>query len=231
MGYGASKYIAERLLDYAGERLHLDVRIARVGQIAGPIDRPGNWNRWEWLPSLVISSISLGFLPSSLGSSWDKIDWLPIDVLAEVLTGLTIAPKSELITTSHELNQTVVFHPTNPNTTTWENLLPGVLRAVGSIPSPVITRPIDIITFQEWLQKIVDERDTASKGDHYKECIVRVPAIKLLDFYESLANGRKTPGLENEKTVAASAALRNAKAIKDEWIEGWTKSWLMPSDS
>jgi nucleoside-diphosphate-sugar epimerase len=74
MGYGESKYVAERLLDYAAEKLHIDTRIARVGQIAGPVVLPGTWSKWEWFPSLVISSAHIGALPDSLGSGFDRIE-------------------------------------------------------------------------------------------------------------------------------------------------------------
>lgn len=65
MGYGESKYVVERVPDYAAEKLHLDTRIARVGQIAGPVVLPGFWNKWEWFPSLVLSSMYIGALPDS----------------------------------------------------------------------------------------------------------------------------------------------------------------------
>lgn len=67
MGYGESKYLAELLLDYASKRLSIDARIARVGQIAGPVKGQGIWNEWEWLPSLVLSSLHVGAVPDSLG--------------------------------------------------------------------------------------------------------------------------------------------------------------------
>jgi thioester reductase-like protein len=89
----------ERVLDYAAEKLFLNVTITRVGQIAGPIYSTGAWNRWEWLPSLVISSLHIGAVPDSLGPSQDKIDWISIDVLAEVLVELTLEqqPEAEMI--------------------------------------------------------------------------------------------------------------------------------------
>lgn len=69
MGYGESKYLAELLLDYASKRLSIDARIARVGQIAGPVKGQGIWNEWECLPSLVLSSLHVGPVPDSLGVS------------------------------------------------------------------------------------------------------------------------------------------------------------------
>jgi thioester reductase-like protein len=67
MGYGESKYIAERMLDLAS---HAGVKanMFRVGQISGPVKIDNRcWNKMEWLPSLVKTSKEMGLLPSSLG--------------------------------------------------------------------------------------------------------------------------------------------------------------------
>ena len=50
-GYGESKLVAETLLLEAGKKAGLNVTVARVGQIAGPVlgsNRGGQWNRKEW---------------------------------------------------------------------------------------------------------------------------------------------------------------------------------------
>jgi thioester reductase-like protein len=48
-GYAESKYIAERLLAHAAEKLGLrNVSILRLGQIAGPARSDGRWNVAEW---------------------------------------------------------------------------------------------------------------------------------------------------------------------------------------
>jgi thioester reductase-like protein len=88
MEYGESKYLSERILDYAPERPLLQVIVARVGQILGPIHGSSIWNQAEWFPSLVISSSFVGAVPKSLGIGLDRIDWIPIDVLSEKLLEL-----------------------------------------------------------------------------------------------------------------------------------------------
>ena len=57
MGYGESKYIAELLLEAAHKTSGLSASICRVGQVAGPVEKGGMWNKQEWLPS-VSSSLS-----------------------------------------------------------------------------------------------------------------------------------------------------------------------------
>ncbi|KAL8829644.1 MAG: hypothetical protein Q9191_001895, partial [Dirinaria sp. TL-2023a] len=51
MGYGESKYIAERLLEAATEQSGISAAIVRVGQLAGPVVKEGVWGKQEWLPS------------------------------------------------------------------------------------------------------------------------------------------------------------------------------------
>lgn len=87
MGYAQSKLIAERLLAAASEKSGLRTAICRVGQIAGPTTKSGVWNKREWIPSLIASSIYLGKLPTSLGSR-DLIDWIPVNIAAQIIVDL-----------------------------------------------------------------------------------------------------------------------------------------------
>ncbi|KAL9131161.1 MAG: hypothetical protein Q9175_006834, partial [Cornicularia normoerica] len=47
IGYKESKHLAELHLNYTFKSLSIDTRIARVGQIAGPVKGQGIWNKWE----------------------------------------------------------------------------------------------------------------------------------------------------------------------------------------
>ncbi|KAH9211309.1 putative NRPS-like enzyme [Leptodontidium sp. 2 PMI_412] len=109
MGYGESKYLAERILDHAAKKLHITTAAARVGQIA------------EWFPSLVMSSKFLGAIPETLGlggEDSDGIDWVPIEQLVGVLNeGIQI------------------FHPIHPAPTNWKSLLPAVKDALAASDS------------------------------------------------------------------------------------------------
>ena len=52
MGYGESKYVAERLLELAAQSSGVCAGICRVGQLAGPVKKGGMWSKQEWLPSV-----------------------------------------------------------------------------------------------------------------------------------------------------------------------------------
>ena len=87
MGYGESKYVAERILHEANVKTGETIAstVLRVGQIAGPVGTStGIWPMREWLPSLVISSKCVGALPETLGRM-ERVDWIPVNVLADVI--------------------------------------------------------------------------------------------------------------------------------------------------
>lgn len=207
-GYGRSKYLAECILDYAAYVLpSLDIRVARVGQVAGPAVGEGVWNRWEWLPSLVISSRYLGVIPTALGGC-QTIDWIPIDALAPVLIELALgSQRSERGAT--------FFHLSNPKPTTWAHLLPFVIAGLGG------ENAITEVSFTDWLQRV---RSTGVETDPEELGKVH-PAIKLVKFYESLQN-EELPTLEMQTTLQASQRLRNVQNIQGEMLTKWVKGWM-----
>ena len=90
IGYAESKLVAERLIDQCGQRSPLKTTICRLGQITGPSEGSGGWNRDEWIPSMVASSMHLGLLPKSLGPQ-DRVDWIPVDKVAGVVLDVLAA--------------------------------------------------------------------------------------------------------------------------------------------
>ncbi|EHL01557.1 putative Linear gramicidin synthase subunit D [Glarea lozoyensis 74030] len=211
-GYGESKYIAERIFDYAAKKLLVDARIARVGQIAGPIHTTGIWNSREWFPSMIISSLHIGALPNTLGAKFDHIDWVPIDVLAEVLIELLFNDVSTD-------EKATVFHPYNPSTTSWSDLLPTVVETLSDLKS----EPVEVVPYQEWLSRI---RSDMESKDFDVEGIKRNPAVKLLDTYESLFKDEKRLDISTTRAQGGSQKLRGSQAIESKWMEDWCRGWF-----
>jgi thioester reductase-like protein len=87
LGYGQSKFIAERLPHDAARESGIKTAICRVGQVAGPTIEVGMWPQKEWLPSLVESSRVMGKLPDSLGKM-GVVDWITVDVLGKSMVEL-----------------------------------------------------------------------------------------------------------------------------------------------
>jgi thioester reductase-like protein len=236
MGYGESKYIAERMLDYAARKLGLTTGAVRIGQIAGTKHNPRGWNRNEWLPSLVLSSRCIGALPDTLGPKglnssgvMSSINWVPIDQLAEILIELAFA----LSQGSRNLG-VEIFHAVNPHPVTWESLLPTVkktLEATLLLEDGASARPVELVPLSTWINRLQNSAAavTASKTPRESSDILyRNPGIKLLDFYKSLAIEESAPRCKFaiEKTSEASQSLRNLEAICKEWMAGWIKDWV-----
>jgi len=226
MGYGQSKYIAERLLDYASQKFNLTSASVRVAQVAGPVENLGHWNRNEWFPSLVISSRSLNALPDSLGShnpdgsksEMSDINWVPADQIAAVLV--------ELVFGLNDAGMSV-YHAVNPNVVAWKNLVPIVQNKLERV-QPKKTA-VDIVSYQEWLEKLknsVARNDDKISGLDDK-FIYKNPGVKLLEFYKGLM--RSSSGNINfqlKKSMDASQKLRSLEAIKQEWMVAWINNWF-----
>lgn len=151
MGYGESKYISEHILNRATESSGgaISSAIVRIGQIAGPVKASkAAWPSREWLPSLVVSSRTIGALPDSLGRM-DRVDWVPVDLLADSIT--------ELLDDGHawnhsitdvEKSQSSVFHVLNPNAVAWSELLSPLKRQI---------EVKNIVPLKEWIELVRQE--------------------------------------------------------------------------
>ena len=240
-GYAESKYLSERLLDYAAQRLSIDTSFARVGQIAGPIRHAGLWNKAEWFPSLVISSLHVGAIPDSLGATMGNIDWVPIDDLAEVLVDLALngpqphnqAPLSD----NAQAKPAQVFHPLNPHPTTWQAVLPIIASALSSILESKNKEPLHIIPLASWLLRIRKDIETTASSSHRDktlatadlETLLKVnPAVKLLAFYENVLGSKEGSGRswDMRKTRERSEKVGALEGIRAEWVVKWVGEWF-----
>lgn len=75
-GYGESKFVSERICAIASARSGVPTSLYRVGQIAGATTEKGVWNKQEWLPSIVATSVTIKRIPKDLGSM--TVDWIPV---------------------------------------------------------------------------------------------------------------------------------------------------------
>ena len=217
-GYAESKHVSEILLAYAGEKSNTYSSIARVGQLAGPVDGIGAWNAAEWFPSLVISSCHIGALPASLGPTFDNIDWLPIDLLAEIVAELAVGGSN---------TDQNVYHLVNPQKVQWET----VRKTVADAILQSTKKPVQIIPSNEWLTKVRQamESEISSSNDADLERALRLnPAAKLLGFYEEIfrpAEGSVCE-LDLTQTLKCSGKLRDMQSVQGPWIQRWVTQWL-----
>ncbi|KAG2369146.1 hypothetical protein BDR07DRAFT_1477459 [Suillus spraguei] len=80
-GYGASKYVAERILVNS----KLPASSFRIGQISGGPPR-GAWSTTNWLPIIVESSVNLGVLPEAKGF----VSWIPPHAVSNAILDVAL---------------------------------------------------------------------------------------------------------------------------------------------
>ncbi|KAF6228467.1 hypothetical protein HO133_008197 [Letharia lupina] len=234
-GYSESKYVAEQIIDYAAQTVSSGPSIAfsRVGQIAGAANHSGMWNKDEWFPSMIISSVQIGGLPDSLGSTFDRIDWIPIDLLAGILVELALVRGQSAASCTAPAHQADVYHPLNPHTTTWAELRTTILYELGSQTK----RTMEIVPLRTWIAKVRKAAEsTVDRSEHADDVSLEAalrsnPAAKLLDFFEHPAASDRvqTNRLDFSETLKLSKAMRGLEPIKDEWVRKWIREWFAPA--
>lgn len=197
LGYGQSKLLGSILLHDAG----IPAAVIRVGQIAGSRQESGEWNKQEWLPTIIASSVKLGVLPESLGAS-DDVDWMPIEDVA--LSILDISGCTSDVTGDGH------FNLVNPKHASWRNLAPAVQEYYSQQG-----RELKQVSFSEWLKAVEAGPET--------------PAIKLLDTYKGLLAateaGHVYAGFATERSEQASKTVREMSPVTTDLIQLWCKQW------
>ncbi|KAK9791671.1 hypothetical protein SCARD494_07460 [Seiridium cardinale] len=206
-GYGRSKMVSALILDDASQAGNFPAASIRVGQIAGPDAGNGVWNRHEWFPSIVASSLYLKALPADLGAM-NGIDWTPTERIANLVLevgGITQEVKPETISG--------YFHGVNPSTTEWSTLAQAIREFYGAARLP------EMISFKEWVTRL--EATQAVDGN---------PGVKLLDTYRGMLAGDDSANrgrvvISMERTMGQSPTMRNSAAITPELMKQWCRNW------
>ena len=207
MGYGESKYVAERLVE-VGARSGLKASILRVGQIAGPLARSshGEWNKTEWFPILLKTSLSLGCIPNELG----LIDWIPVDTLAHIISDLIQKPSAA--------EQLTVYNLVNPQKSEWKSLLPVVLDRWG----------LKAVAFADWIEALSNAG--ANFGEGTKLSLDSLPALKVKEFFVNMAadlkgSSNRAMSFVTTNGKEGSPAMARLGPIDAEAMETWLDQW------
>lgn len=202
MGYGESKNVAERILNIANETCGVPISVLRVGQVAGPLKVKGVWNEAEWLPALIKTSKSIGYLPDHVLN----IDWIPVDKLAATIV--------EILHFATRTEKSWVYNIVNPRLAPWGSLLDTIRLRLGS--------HVQIIPLHEWINKLegLDRTNTRALSVW--------PAIKILDFYRTLDKERSSEEGSRYTTdhgLAASQTMATLAPVSKEWMNIWLDQW------
>ena len=107
------------------------------------------------------------------------------------------------------------FHVVNPQASSWSrDVVPILLNSF----SKDTVRPV---SFEDWIARL---KLSAEPG---ADDMDKIPAIRLVDFYEACLAG-KDAGRSVLSSVAAQSAsptLRGLSAVRKSWLELWLTQW------
>ncbi|KAI1453838.1 male sterility protein-domain-containing protein [Annulohypoxylon moriforme] len=210
-GYGRSKMIGSLILEDVAKAGDFPAAMIRVGQIAGPEAEAGQWNKHEWFPSIVASSLYLGALPSDLGTM-DRVDWTPAESIANLVL--------EVVGVSQKLAANEIsghYHGVNPSAVPWAELAPVVQEFYGK------DRIRELISFKEWIDRL---EKTQANGT---QALDKNPGVKLIDSYRGMSDayeaGKRPVVCAMKRTTERSATMKSAKAVTPELLKHWCRQW------
>ncbi|KAK0649915.1 hypothetical protein B0T16DRAFT_410881 [Cercophora newfieldiana] len=211
-GYGESKHVAECVLAEAVRRTGIRATILRAGQLAGPVEGEGVWNRNEWLPSLIATSKSLGKIPDSLGPRHEVVDWIPVDIAAQAMLDIAFLPPA-----LEPAMPIASFNIVHPRTTRWREVVRAVKKFYASQGSTIETVPLG-----EWLDRL-EGVDVCADG----AALGQYPAVKLLDFFQSLRddNAPMSCVFSTSRVLENSPTMTRLCPTDDKLIRRWLVGW------
>ncbi|CUA76307.1 L-aminoadipate-semialdehyde dehydrogenase large subunit [Rhizoctonia solani] len=212
IGYGQSKLVAEKLLESA-RRAGLQTCIIRLGQLTGDI-ASGSWNTTDWVPAMLVSSLSVRCLPAAVGT----VSWLPLNIAAGVII--------DTCTTRDELPS--VIHASHPHPIPWLD----IMSAFSDVLAARVGSSLPVVEFGEWNKAVTDSAASfqGSDVDRYK----RFPSAKIQSTMDGMAHADQllrsrdgTEGIDSAGTVhlmttraeQMSEGLRSTPKLGREHVE------------
>ncbi|KZT25651.1 hypothetical protein NEOLEDRAFT_1064539 [Neolentinus lepideus HHB14362 ss-1] len=203
-GYPESKWVSERLLELAMEKIPgFSATTVRIHQLTGGLN--GAWKSTEWFPAMVSASVVLGCFPTGN----DSVSWLPADVAATAMLDILNCRDS-------------VLHLRHPMPIAWNDM---------AIP---LAQLLDVTTvpFPEWLACL--EREWKAQGVrpvspylvsafrtmhiYQSACPPEHPARGI-----TKSNGI-FPMLSIDKAISASWTLQDPQLRQDDFVR-WFNYW------
>ncbi|KAH8651039.1 nonribosomal peptide synthetase [Xylariales sp. PMI_506] len=213
-GYGRSKMVGSMIMEDAARAGDFPAATIRVGQVGGPEAEAGAWNRHEWLPSIIASSLHLRALPSELGLM-NQVDWTPVERIAGLVLEVIGAAAGEQRVDPADISG--YFHGVNPSRTTWQELAPAVQAFYGRDRLP------ELVRFSDWVERL--ERSQTQD----MQAMDANPGIKLLDTYRGMAAagdaGFQPVVFDMTRTTGRSKSMREAQAVSPAMMQHWCKQW------
>ncbi|KAI0384999.1 acetyl-CoA synthetase-like protein [Hypomontagnella monticulosa] len=194
IGYAQSKLAAERILAAANRQSGIPVTVARVCQIGGPA-HGGAWPEQPWISALLRTAKTLKCIPSDL----PPIDWVPVDNVAVMLNAFILHPAQETAQ---------VFNVYPAKGRSWEVVVKFLDKSFG------VSRTVPL---REWIQMLRNIQDPTA------EDVNKMPALKILDYFETFDNGSSPSGFSTSHATAVSGV--EIPMVDERMLERWLGTW------
>ncbi|KAL6298480.1 hypothetical protein BKA93DRAFT_830667 [Sparassis latifolia] len=215
-GYAASKWVGERLVQIAADKMLLQTSVVRVGLLTGGVS--GAWDTTHFMPALIQSGVYVGCLPEGE----DVISWLPVELAA-----------AAIIDMRDTMGETL--HLVHPHPVTWDT----VMRPIASMLA------VPLVPYREWFARlqssILDAAVPSSNSDTGSlSGGLSAYALRLMDTYQlgltrlDSSQGTSTesmglsPKVAFEKGFYASATLmddRLSPPLGPNDVKKWLRYW------
>ncbi|GAW21784.1 hypothetical protein ANO14919_113090 [Xylariales sp. No.14919] len=198
-GYARSKLIGERICEAAGAS-GVAVGVLRVGQISADSVN-GIWNEKEHVPLLVRSATEVKALPRLHGYE-GRCEWMPVNTVAATI--LQLADKLSAGA------GTSFYNVTPPHEFSWNDRFLPALHEAGL--------DFEEVDLAEWVKRLRASADALGSAAEEK-----LPAIKLVDYYETTyggTGGGRSSHLkyDNDQACRDSSALRSCPELSQVTI-------------
>lgn len=201
-GYGQSKLAAERILAAAQAQSGVPVSVVRVGQVGGPGGGGGGLAAWPdqaWISAIIKTSKAMGCFPAQV----TPIDWVAVDDVASILESVALQPDKNLGAPQ--------FFNVASQSQPWSVLL-DVFREPGSAGG------FEVAPLSEWVKKVRAQTGPGGAPD-----VARLPALRLIDFYDILGDGVDSMAYATEHTRAVSGI--DLAPVGRDLLSSWLRSW------
>ncbi|KAI0024502.1 hypothetical protein F4780DRAFT_775883 [Xylariomycetidae sp. FL0641] len=200
VGYGQAKLAAERILFAASTECGIPVSVVRLGQIGGPVNEAGRWDDQPWISGLMKTSMTLGYAPEGVG----RLDWAPVDCVAQAIHDVAVQG-------SGEVTEAQFFNAVPSRVEPWSVLLDILRERYG------VTKVVPLL---EWCRRL-----RAVESPSAQE-VERMPALKMLDFYEETAR------VDAREVACETGSIGKVSKVEipyvsKKMIESWLDSWDM----
>lgn len=177
----------------------------------------------------MLSSRFLHKLPASPGGGVDalqesSIDWMPIDELAEALieSAMRIRKNNMDESSGSGGHEPRVLNMRNPHQTSWVSMLPSIKAAFEAQGDTM-----SVVAYGDWLEAIKMSASSIFESGPSNEDVARAnPAVKLVEFFEKLADKDTGVVLEMEKALSVSFRLGGMSQVDGGMMRRWVEGWM-----